>query len=1118
MTQIIGAGGGGGGGGGGKGGGSGAQGAYTPKTQPDTLDSIQYAEILDLLGEGEIEGFPSTRGYTRGTAAYDAAMLKDIYFDNTPILNPTANPAAPQTSDYNFQNLELYPRYGTQGQDYIPLAYTVQNETAVGVKVQQSAPVTRTISDVNVNAVRVTVTIPALQVITSKGDVEGNTIGLEIWVSYNSGAYTKVVADVIAGRTADAYQREYRINFTQTGPYSIRVYRAAEDFNDPKIQGDLFWTSYTEIIYARLRYPNSALMGIRIDAHQFNNIPERTYKIRGLKVRIPNNGTVDQTNGRITYAGVWGGTFAAAAWTSDPAWCLWDLLTSTRYGTGNYLDTTKLDKFSFYAASVYANELVPDGLGGTEPRFSCNVNIQTQDEAYKVINQLSSVFRAMPYWSAGSVTISQDRPTDPSYLFTPSNVTEQGFAYSGSSLKTRHTVAVVKYFDMDSRDTGFEVVENQDAIRKYGVIKTEIDAFACTSRGQARRLGEWLLYSEQYETETVSFSTGLDAGAIVRPGQIIEIADPVRAGERCGGRIVSATASQVVVDSVSGIRFAGVSKTLSVVLPNGTVETKSISSYSGTTFNLASSFSQAPTPDSIWIYQDASVETQQFRVISIAENDDGTYAISALAYNASKYAYIERDVPLTTRDITNLNEPPPAPVQLRGEELLYENNGQVLSKIIIGWAASPLAASYKIRYRLGSGNWVTDTTVSPDYEIVNSSIGQYSIEVASANAGGKASAFTPFVFDAIGKTAPPTTIPDLFIAPIDSKSAELYWPQSVDIDVRIGGQIRIRHTSITDGTASWGKSNDIVPAVAGSSTRKIVPLLEGTYFIRAVDSLGNESAGVASVVVDLPEPQDAFLVQEYREEDNSPPFNGTATDMYYSTDEGGLILTSSALIDDMATDGDWDALGLIDYIGGAVSEGSYQFYETLDLGAVYDVDIQTILKTRAFEAGNLWDDRLDDIDLWGSVDGDDLGAANCGLYVRTTTDNPSGTPTWGAWQPFVNNTTRGRGLQFKVVATSGDAAQNIIIEELGVITKLQRRTEQQRNLSSGAGSYAVTFPAAFYGTPSVGITAQDMATGDYFTVASASRTGFTVTFRNSAGSIVSKTFDYQAVGHGRQIA
>jgi hypothetical protein len=293
--------------------------------------------------------------------------------------------------------------------------------------------------------------------------------------------------------------------------------------------------------------------------------------------------------------------------------------------------------------------------------------------------------------------------------------------------------------------------------------------------------------------------------------------------------------------------------------------------------------------------------------------------------------------------------------------------------------------------------------------------------------------------------------------------------------------------------------------------------LEGTYFIRAVDSTGNESAGTASVIVDLPAPQDTLLIQEYREEDNSPPFNGTTNNMSYNEEELGLILASDTLVDDMATDGNWDALSLIDYIGGAASSGSYQFSETLDLSAVYDIDLRAILKTRAYEPANLWDDRLEDIDLWDDIDGDDLGAANCSLYVRTTNDNPSGTPTWGLWQPFVNNTTRGRGFQFKVEATSTNPAQNVVIEELGVVTTFQRRIESERNKTSGAAAYTVTFPTAFYGTPSVGITAQDMATGDYFTVSSISRTGFTVTFRNSGGSMVSKVFDYQAVGHGRQI-
>ena len=1096
----------------------GSKSAYTPSTTPDNLDSVQYAEIIDLLCEGEIEGFPNAKDYTRGTTAYNIALLKDVFLDDTPILRANANPLAPLDSDYNFQNVEIFPRYGLQSQDRINLAENVQSETAVGVKVEQATPVTRTINTAGVDAVRVTLSSPQLQEFLSNGDILGVAVDFAIEVAYNGGTFNQVVFDSFNGRTTDLYQREIKIPITGTLPVDIRVVRVTEDFTTTSKVGDIIWTSFTEIKFAKLTYPNTALVGARVNAAQFGNIPSRAYRIRGIKVKIPSNATVSSFDGSLTYAGVWNGTFGAAQWTTDPAWCLYDLLINKRYGTGQHITEASLDKYAFFAASQYCSAQVPDGFNSTEPRFSCNINIQTQEDAYNVINQMASVFRAMPFWSAGSITITQDRPSDPAYLFNTSNVTEQGFSYAGSALKTRPTVAVVKYFDINgSRDASFEIIEDQAAIARYGIIKTEINAIGCTSRNQARRLGEWLLYTSQQETEILTFSTGIDAGAVVRPGQVISIADPVRSGERTGGRIVRATQNTITVDDVSNISFSGTSQTLSVVLPDGSIQSRTISSRLDSVFTVASAYSDAPQSGSVWIYEDSGILTQLFRVLSVVENEGSIYAVTAVAHNPSKYNYIERDIPLTTRDISNLDDPPAPPINLQATEVLYESNGQVLAKVILSWAPSLRSTVYRVRYRLGSNNFTSLETSAPDIEIINTDVGRYEFEVSSLSATSKASTPTLFTFDTVGKTAPPETIPDLFIAPIDDKNAELYWPQSVDIDVRIGGKIRIRHSPLVDGTATWGLTNDIVPAVAGSSTRKIVPLLEGTYFIRAIDSLENQSAGVASVIVDLPAPQDPFVAQEYREEDNSPPFNGTATAMAYSSEENGLILASVTLIDAMATDGNWDGIGDIDYIGGSVTEGEYQFSETLDLGGVYDIDLRNILKTRAYESGNLWDDHLELIDLWENIDGDDLSQVNCSLYVRVTNDATSGTPTWKDWQPFVNGSAHGRGFQFKLEATSSGPSENVVVEELGVITELQRRTETQRNLTSGAASFTVTFPSAFYTVPSVGITAQDMGTGDFFTVSGVTRTGFTVVFRNSGSSMVSKVFDYQAVGHGREI-
>ena len=578
-----------------------------PTRTPDTLHSRQFATFLDLISEGEIEGFAtaSKEGRTQGTAAYNNAALKDVFLNDTPVLKSSADSTNPTTTDFNFQDVTFNPRFGTSGQTKVEGIESSSSVTAVGVTVTQSSPVTRQITNSNVDAANITITFPQIQKATDKGDLLGSSVSLKIAVQYNSGGFTDIISDTITGRTADAYQRDYRINFTGAFPVDIRVTRVTADSSDSSLQDAFQWTSFAEIVDDSNTYANSAYASVRLDSMQFQSIPSRKYRIRGIKVRIPGAGanssgtpTVDSATGRIVYPDgyIFNGVMGAAQWCSCPAMVLLDLLTDTRYGFGNHITDSSLDLFSFVTASKFANTLVDDGFGGQEARFSCNVNIQSSSEAFDLINELAGVMRCMPIWSAGSIQLAQDSPKDASYLFNLSNVTPEGFSYSGSGLKTRNTVISVSYFNMDSREIDYEVVEDTTAQAKLGIVKKDVKAFACTSRGQAQRLGKAILFSEQNESEVISFTTSIDAGAIVRPGSVISVNDPVRGGERRSGRINAATTTQITVDNTQDLdTFTGSNKKCSVILPDGTVETKNVTGIIGSVITLDSALSATPS-------------------------------------------------------------------------------------------------------------------------------------------------------------------------------------------------------------------------------------------------------------------------------------------------------------------------------------------------------------------------------------------------------------------------------------------------------------------------------------------------------------------------------------------
>lgn len=620
-------------------------------------------------------------------------------------------------------------------------------------------------------------------------------------------------------------------------------------------------------------------------------------------------------------------------------------------------------------------------------------------------------------------------------------------------------------------------------------------------------------FSEQFEREVVSFATSVDSGVVVRPGQVIEISDPVKAGQRRGGRISAATTTTVTVDDATGLPASG--GTLSVVLLTGAVEQRNVVSRTGTVITVSPAFSTVPQSNSVWIYQTSDLQTSQWRVLNVQEQEGSQYAITALEYNASKYNYIERGSALQFRDTTNLNIIPPSPTNLQAEEVFYENNGQALVKLIISWRPVVGVNDYQLWWRFELGNWSVVNLARNDYELFDIQQGNFEIKVYSIASALKLSRSPALLsYKASALASPPENVTGLHLIPSDEASVNLTWNRVIALDVLLGGKVLIRHQNVLTG-AEWQNAQTIVEAAAGSQTQKLVPLLEGSYLVKFEDSSGNKSVTPAIITVKLPTPQPRLLFKTYAEDQEDPPFSGNPTDMYYFSDADGLLISSGEFVDDMAIDGNWDALASIDSVGGVLPTGEYEFGSTWDMGRIYDVNLQRRFTTRPYLPAALWDDKVDLIDNWPAIDDNDLDRVDAQLQVRITDDDPGASPVWSEWIPFANGILRARAFQFKVVAFSYDPNINIVIDELGATMELQQRVEQSGTLTSAAGSAVVTFANPFYQAPSVGLTAFNMNSGDYFSISNVTDTGFTLVFRNGAGTAVSRNFTYTAIGFGK---
>ncbi len=600
--------------------GKGGSGGHTPVEAKETSRSKQLVKIVEVISEGEVEGL--------------ADGMKSVYFDNTPVQN--------KDGSYNFNNVQLEGRVGSQVQDVIAGFNTSEKEVSVGTQVRNNLPITRTVTDSKVSRLRLTIGVQSLFSQAENGDTNGTTVELVITIGSQSYPVS------ISGKYSSQYLQQHTFDNLPPVPFTVKVERVTEGSKSQRLQNNTVWSSYTEIIDTEFTYPNTALIGVKFDSEYFSNIPARTYDLLGLRVKVPSN---YDTRTR-KYTGMWDGTFKTD-WTDNPAWILYDVVTSKRYGLGNRLGEFGADRWALYQVSQYCDQLVPDGFGGQEPRFTCNAWLTEQRSAYDVINDICSIFRAMPVWNGQQLTVVMDRPSDPVWTYTNANVEKGEFNYTFSAKKARHNAIQVEYADKDNGyEKAIEYVSDDESIRRNGLNVKKITSFGCTSRGQAHRTGLWLLQTEKLETKTVTFTVGVE-GLMHVPGDIIKVADTHYAGTNVGGRVLSVNGKKVTLDreiSVNGNSY------FSYINAQAKHQDIKIVSVNGAEVTL----DQEPAgleAYGVWSLSTQQVTSQLFKALSVKEESKGKYTITALQHEPQKEAIVDNGAKFEPKATSILSVP-----------------------------------------------------------------------------------------------------------------------------------------------------------------------------------------------------------------------------------------------------------------------------------------------------------------------------------------------------------------------------------------------------------------------------------------------------------------------------
>ncbi len=686
----------------------GSSSSRTLTEQPDDLQSIAKAKILVALGEGEFSG---------------QLTGKDIYLDSTPLVNADGS--------QNFSGVAWEFRSGTQAQKYIQGIPGTENEINVGTEVSSSTAWTRTFTNTQLSAARLRLKWPSLYKQQDNGDLVGYSINYAIDLQTDGGTWQTVLNTSVTGKTTSGYERSHRIDLPQAGStWTIRLRKITADANSAKIGDTMTLQSFTEVIDAKLRYPNTALLYIEFDSSQFNgSIPQISCEPRGRVIRVPDNYDPDTR----TYGGTWQGAFKWA-WTDNPAWIFYDLVITDRFGLGNRLTAANIDKWTLYQVSQYCDQPVPDGKGGsgTEPRYTCNVYVQERNDAYTVLRDFAAIFRGMTYWGGDQIVALADMPRDIDFSYTRANVIDGLFTYASSTTKTRYTTALVSWSDPgNAYADAMEPVFEQPLVARYGFNQLEMTAIGCTRQSEANRKGRWGILTNNKD-RVVTFSVGLD-GNIPQPGYIIAVADELLSGKVTGGRIRAVNGRVIeldrVADAVAGDR-------LILNLPSGTAQSRTIQAINGNTITVTTAFGETPGAECVWVVESDELYAQQYRVVSVADNNDGTFTITGAAHDPDKYARIDTGAIIDQRPVSVIppgNQKAPANIVIDSYSVV--NQGISLETMRVNWDKTDNAISYEAQWRRNDGNWVNvprNSTTS--FEVASIYSGRYLVRVRAINA------------------------------------------------------------------------------------------------------------------------------------------------------------------------------------------------------------------------------------------------------------------------------------------------------------------------------------------------------------------------------------------------